>query len=382
MIVEVHDDSFTLVDTVSIYLLNEVSGGSMDHIYGLNNCVNLDVLIHEPNQITGHTYELEFLEHRLLTQGVNRYPEYIYEITDSNTGITILDTYSLKDSYNFGNACLGINDFSPIVDGFSIHAYTDDDNTIARWNYHCDSVKVILGTYPEDSVETSSSLAHCWWAYRGSQIQLDWVTHANGGLTLRAVDLDYGDTIPYKPYNHLNPDSADGWCFNYSLVGTPSDTLRDNDIFIFLCGGIIEFKCTIPPPNSGDRWLVFPSPYSPPIKGNLYRFTPSRSVCENAFQVQPMCFNVYPVPFVRNLIITYSIPQKQKVKIAIYDVVGRQVKLFEDGIIGPGQYTLMWNGIDDKNRKVSSGVYFCRLVTGDREEYHETKKFIMIKSSR
>ncbi|MGB3479330.1 MAG: T9SS type A sorting domain-containing protein [bacterium] len=381
LIVEVHDDSFTLADTVPVYLLNEISGGSMEHIYGLNNCVNLDLLIHEPGQITGHTYELRFLEHHLLQPGYY-YPEYLYEMTDSNTGIAVLDTYSLKDSYNLGTGCLGVNDFSPIIDGFSIHAYTDDDNIIARWNFHCDSVKVILGMYPEDSIETSSSLVYCWWAYRGSRIQLDWHTHANGGLTLLATDLDYEDTIPYKPYNHLNSDSAAGWCFDSSLVGKPSDTLRDNDIYIFLCGGIIEFKSTIPPPNPGDCWLVFPSSYSPPIKGNLYRFTPSRSVGENAFQVQPICFNVYPVPFVKNLTITYSIPQKQKVKIAIYDVVGRQVKLFEDGIIGPGQYTLMWNGIDDKNRKVSSGVYFCRFVTGEHEEYHETKKFIMIKSNR
>jgi hypothetical protein len=254
-----------------------------------------------------------------------------------------------------------MNDFSSIIDGFSIHAYTDDDNTIARWNFHCDSVKVILGTYPEDSIETSFSLVHCWWAYRGSRIQLDWHTHANGGLTLLATDLDYGDTIPYKPYNLHNPDSAAGWCFDSSLVGTPSDTLRDNDIYIFLCGGIIEFKRTILPPNPGDRWLAYPTSYSPPIKGNIYRFTPARSISENACQSTPICFNVYPVPFVRNLTISYNIPQKQRVKMVIYDVIGRQVKLLEDGIRDPGQY-------------------FCTFVTGEPEEYHETRKFILIKS--
>jgi hypothetical protein len=380
LIVEVHDDVFSLAETVSVYLLNEVSGGGMDHINGLNNCVNLDVLIHEPSQITGHTYELEFLEHRLLWSGGGYYPEYIYEITDSNTGITVLDTYSLKNGYTLGTNRLGINDFSPIIDGFSIHAYTDNDIIISLSNFHNDSVKVILGSYPEDSIYTASSLLRCWWVYRGSQIQLDWVTHANGGFTLLATDLDYSDTIPYKPYNHNNPDSAAGWCFNYSSIGTPSDTLRDNDIFIFLCGGVIEFKRTIPPPDSGDRWLVFPTSYSPPIKGNLYRFIPLRSISENARQSEPICFNVYPVPFVRNLTISYNILQKQRVKMVIYDVAGRQVKLLEDGVRDPGQYSLMWHGVDDKSRKVSSGVYFCRLVTGEREEYHETRKFILIKS--
>lgn len=381
LIVAVHDDSFTLADTVPIYLLNEVSGGPMQHISGLNNCVNLDVLVHDPSQLTGHTYHLNFLEYRMLESGFYYYPEYIYELVDSNTGITKLDTYSLKDSYNLGNYWIGINDYSPIIDGFSIHAYTDNNNVIHRSNFCCDSVEVISGTYPEDSISTNSML-RSWWAYRGSRIQLDWQTHVNGGLTLHAIDLDYGDTIPYRPCNHVSPDSSAGWCFNYNSIGTPSDTLRDTDLFIFVCGTNIEFKRTIPPPDPGDRWLAYPSPFSPPIRGNLYGFTPARSIAENTVQSPLIYFNVYPVPFVKNLTISYSIPNKQRIRIVVYDVAGRQVKALEDCIKQPGQYAIQWQGLDDKNRKVSSGVYFCRLIIGEHEKYHSTKKFILIKPDR
>jgi len=384
LIIETFDEEFTVAETLQVHLLNQVSGGEINHISGLNNCVDLLVSIHEAQHITGHTYELEFLQYRALFEDNYYYPEYIYEITDSNTGVTVLDTYSLRDSYTpFGGYQLGINDFSPIIDGFSIHAYTDNDGIISLSNFHNDSVNVILGSYPEDSIIPMGSMFRIWWAYRGSRLQLDWVTHSNGGLTLLVTDLDYGDTIPYKPYNWvgtLNPDSAFGWCFHPFVPpsGLPSDTLRPGyDRLVLLCGDRIRFSHTIPPPQVGDRWLVFPSPYAPPIKGNVYRFTPYVGINENKTQMSSISFQVYPVPFTKNLFITYSVPKRQNVKLVVYDVCGRRVKLFEDGIVNPGVHRISWNALDDKNRKVSAGVYFCRFEA--EESYADTKKFILVK---
>ena len=335
LIVETSDEEFTVAETVQVYLLNQISGGEIDHISGLNNTVDLSVLIHQAQQITGHTYELEFLQYRALLDGSYYYPEYIYEITDSNTGVTVLDTYSLKDGYTISGVQLEINDFSPIIDGFSIRAYTDGQNIISLQKFHNDSVKVVAGTYPEDSIALWGSSIRTWWAYRGSRLQLDWVTHSNGGLTLLVTDLDYGDTISYKPYSQVqNPDSAFGWCFRAHFIGgTASDTLRDNDRYIFLCGERILFSRSVPPPQVGDRWVVYPSEYSPPIKGNVYRFTPYVGISENRTQISAISFQVYPVPFTKNLTIAYSVSKKQKVKLVIYDVLGRQVKKLKHGLM-------------------------------------------------
>lgn len=386
LIVETFDEEFTVAETLQVYLLNQVSGGEINHISGLNNCVDLSIFIHQPQNITGHTYELKFSEYRALIDSNDRYyPEYIYEITDSNTGVTVLDTYSMKDGYTFYNAEVRINDFSPIVDGYSIRTWTDDNYTtkMCMQHFHNDSVKVISGSYPEDSIVPIGSMFNIWWAYRGSRLQLDWVTHSNGGLTLLVTDLDYGDTIPYEPYNwlgSLNPDSAFGWCFHPFLPpsGLPSDTLRPGyDRLVLLCGDRIRFSHTIPPPQPGDRWIVYPSEYAPPIKGNVYRFTPQVGINENRTQMSSISFQVYPVPFTKNLFITYSVPKRQNVKLVVYDVCGRRVKLFEDGIVNPGVHRISWNALDDKNRKVSAGVYFCRFEA--EESYADTKKFILVK---
>jgi hypothetical protein len=377
LIVETHDEEFTVAETVQVYLLNQISGGTIDHIEGINNIVDLSVLVHEAQQITGHTYELEFLEYRRVNV---YYPEYIYEIRDSNTGVTVLDTYSLKNGYNYYGGVVTITDYSPIIDGFSIKAFSNDDPPIIQQNtFQNDSVRVILGIYPEDSITLYGTSTYTWWAYRGARMQLDWITHPSGGLTLLVTDLDYGDTIPYKPYNRvgLNPDSAFGWCFMPLIPpnASPSDTLRRGyDNLIMLCGGMIRISLTVFP-QVGDRWIVYPSEYAPPIKGNLYRFTPI-GIAEHEDQIKAVNFQIYPVPFTKSLTIAYSLSQRQKINLAVYDVLGRQVRKLKSGTENPGQYKITWNGLDDRSRKVSAGVYFCRLET---EGCKETKKFIMLK---
>jgi hypothetical protein len=41
-----------------------------------------------------------------------------------------------------------------------------------------------------------------------------------------------------------------------------------------------------------------------------------------------------------------------------------------------GEYMVVWNGRDDSNIPVASGIYFYRMTSGD---FQETKKMILIK---
>jgi hypothetical protein len=375
LVIETNDEEYTVAETLQVYLLNQISGGAVEHIQGMNNIVDISVLVHEAQQITGHTYELEFLKYRRVDE---YYPEYIYELTDSNTGVVVLDTYSIKNGYEYVGGGVNISDFSPIVDGFSIWTRTEIPSGVFTLNYENDSVKVVLGSYPEDSLSIWLSGSRTWWAYRGARLQLDWVTHPLGGLTLQVTDLDYGDTIPYKPYNRviINPDSAFGWAFTPQFItGAPSDTLRPGyDRLVMLCGGSVRIAATVIP-QIGERWIVYPSEYSPPILGNIYRFTPT-GIAEHSDQISVINFQVYPVPFTRDLTLVYSLSQRQQVNLTIYDVLGRQVKNLKNSPEEPGQHKITWNGLDDRNRKVSAGVYFCHLETGDCQE---TRKFVMMK---
>lgn len=50
----------------------------------------------------------------------------------------------------------------------------------------------------------------------------------------------------------------------------------------------------------------------------------------------------------------------------IYDVSGRQVRTLLDTRQGPGSFVVSWDGRNDQGSKVATGIYFCRLVAGNK----------------
>jgi len=71
----------------------------------------------------------------------------------------------------------------------------------------------------------------------------------------------------------------------------------------------------------------------------------------------------YPNPFTNKTMIAYSVAQKGKVKIEIFDASGRMVKTLVNGEQNIGSYALQWNGRDNNEKRVAQGIYFCKLET-------------------
>jgi flagellar hook assembly protein FlgD len=68
-----------------------------------------------------------------------------------------------------------------------------------------------------------------------------------------------------------------------------------------------------------------------------------------------------PNPFTEQTVLTYQLPAAGNVCLKIYNIAGQLVKTLVDTQQGPGVYNVIWSGLDDLGRRVSSGVYFCRL---------------------
>ena len=80
----------------------------------------------------------------------------------------------------------------------------------------------------------------------------------------------------------------------------------------------------------------------------------------------------YPNPFNPTTKITYNIPRNAKIKLIVYDILGREiVRLINDELKLAGSYTIEFNGTN-----LPSGVYFYRLESGN---YSESKKMVLIK---
>jgi hypothetical protein len=86
----------------------------------------------------------------------------------------------------------------------------------------------------------------------------------------------------------------------------------------------------------------------------------------------------YPNPFNPETRIDFEIPKTGKVKLVIYNTLGKELKTLLDDELQAGKYSTTWNGKDDKNNRVSSGIYFYQLTFGDNIQ-NITKKLIILK---
>ncbi len=84
----------------------------------------------------------------------------------------------------------------------------------------------------------------------------------------------------------------------------------------------------------------------------------------------------YPNPFNPFTNINYSIKETGNVTLEIYNLRGQLVKTLVNEIKETGNYTVIWNGTDNSNKAVSSGVYFYKMKVGN---FVSTKKMILIK---
>lgn len=89
----------------------------------------------------------------------------------------------------------------------------------------------------------------------------------------------------------------------------------------------------------------------------------------------------YPNPFNPSTKFKFSLPEKANVIIEIYDILGQKIYEFPERIFEPGIYEEEWNGIDNQNSKVSSGIYFLKLnaKSGHNKVFTDIKKMVLMK---
>lgn len=85
----------------------------------------------------------------------------------------------------------------------------------------------------------------------------------------------------------------------------------------------------------------------------------------------------YPNPFNPSTTIYYQVPVNSKVKIVVYDVLGREVKTLVDEVKEVGYHSVTFEAI-----RVASGTYICRMIAdpvGGGKGYVQVKKMMVLK---
>jgi 1,4-alpha-glucan branching enzyme len=119
------------------------------------------------------------------------------------------------------------------------------------------------------------------------------------------------------------------------------------------------------------------------IYSNVKFFTPDTNLVTNIVtdgdDLLPFAYalgNAYPNPFNPSTTIPFVIARPGRVEMIIYDISGRQVRKLVNSDHAAGSYRATWDGRNDFNREVASGIYFLRFRSGD---FQQTRKLIMLK---
>ena len=89
---------------------------------------------------------------------------------------------------------------------------------------------------------------------------------------------------------------------------------------------------------------------------------------------QPADSELYPIspnPFNQQTTIGFNLQAEGQVKLAVYDMLGREVQLLGAGDWTQGQHSVVWDA-----KGVTSGVYFVRLLAGNDVQ---TRKVVLLK---
>jgi len=84
----------------------------------------------------------------------------------------------------------------------------------------------------------------------------------------------------------------------------------------------------------------------------------------------------YPNPFNPETRIIYELYAAGEVKLAIYNILGEEVKTLFSGHKSMGRHEALWNGKDHAGKSMTSGIYYYTLKSS---EFKETRKMLLVK---
>jgi hypothetical protein len=182
---------------------------------------------------------------------------------------------------------------------------------------------------------------------------IDPLTLANAQLLL---DRALQDVI----YSSANVGPEDAWAKQILVLETPSAGSRDILITAYSLASEELKSSTIVwiVVTFGDCGFIYDggAPFCSAVV-SVGESTPQPSLDRNA-----------PNPFNPRTTIRFDLPAAGPVRLAVYDLAGRLVRVLVEGERAAGSYEAVWDGRDTTGRSAPSGSYLARLVAGAKVE--------------
>jgi hypothetical protein len=129
------------------------------------------------------------------------------------------------------------------------------------------------------------------------------------------------------------------------------------------------------------------NPSAPVIKLRIYKYDivpPLREGVHKESPLTPSSYALhqnYPNPFNPTTTMKFDILKTGMTNISVYNVLGQKVATLVSGQLTPGTYSVQWNGKNDFNETVTSGIYFVRMnvSTEGQSSFSDVRKVVMMK---
>lgn len=228
-------------------------------------------------------------------------------------------------------------------------------------NSKCTAYMFLDGVYVperrETPVELSSFTASLDHVQSQDVIRLNWTTQTETQVA------------GYNVFKHSEPVVSDAMQLNTAIISANNSSTTSNYEFV-------DDEV-----NSGQwyYWLQ-----SNDISGEVELFGPISITIgdENdpgmtpGLGTQTTLKNAYPNPFQISTVIPYQLTSKGDVKLEIYNQKGQRVWAYDKANADVGIYQVEWDGRDMNGRRLSAGVYLCRMSS---ENYISSKKLVILK---
>ena len=89
---------------------------------------------------------------------------------------------------------------------------------------------------------------------------------------------------------------------------------------------------------------------------------------------------IYPNPFNPTTTLSFSLNERGRVVIEVFNLKGQKIKTLENRTLEAGEHSVIWNGKDENGNSIPSGIYFSKLDTDlFSGRYTSVKKIILLK---